>query len=350
MREVSELRAEYEWLKAAPVHCLQSAVRALDNAYQRFFCGLGGYPTKRKKFHNDSFTEADVNCIGFKRVNKNRGAIKFPKVGWIRFVGFRKLGGAIRSITISRKADRWYASVAWEKEIPDPQPSNLSSVGIDRGVKVFAALSNRTLIDPVNAFKASRDKLAKLQRKLAHKKKFGQNWKKVKAKISRLHHKVACIRKDFLHKQSTTIAKNHGIVKVEKLQVQNMVRSAKGTVESPGKNVAAKSGLNRSISDQGWGTFGRFLAYKLAERGGKLVFVPAPHTSQGCSECGVVDRASRRDQATFVCVACGYSDNADINSAKNIHQARALAVESPKRTLRRVGKRKQPIGAIHVGV
>ena len=348
--ELTQLRAEYDWLMAVPVHALQMAVRSLDNAYQRLFCGLGEYPAPRKKFVDDSFTEPDPACLGFKRLNKNKGAIRFPKVGWVKFVGFRKLGGRLRSVTITRKAGHWYASVAWDREIPDPDPSNLPSVGIDRGVKVFVACSDGTMINPVNAFKASQDKLARLQRKLARKKRFGENWKKQKAKITRLHHKISCIRKDFLHKQSVTIAQSHGTVKVEKLQVQNMTASAKGTAEQPGTNVRAKSGLNRSILDQGWGMFRGFLGYKLAERGGRLEEVNPAYTSQTCSECGVVDRASRRDQASFVCVACGYSDNADTNAAKNIHQARALAVESPKRTLRRVGKRKQTVGAIHAVV
>ena len=127
-----------------------------------------------------------------------------------------------------------------------------------------------------------------------------------------------------------------------------MVRSAKGTVETPGQNVKAKSGLNRSILDQGWSMFATMLRYKLAQRGGQLVEVEAAYTSQACAECGVIDRANRQDQATFSCVACGHEDNADVNAARNIHQARSLAGEPPKRTLRRVGKRKQLSVALDV--
>jgi putative transposase len=156
-------------------------------------------------------------------------------------------------------------------------------------------------------------------------------------------------RKDFLHKQSLAIAKNHGIVKIEKLLVQNMTGSAKGTTEAPGKNVKAKSGLNRSILDQGWGMFATMLGYKLSERGGELIYVDPAYTSQACAECGSIDAANRKDQATFICIHCGHADNADTNAARNILQARALAVEPPKRTLRRVGKRKQSAEAtIHV--
>lgn len=348
--EVTKLRAEVDWLKAVPVHALQMAVRAVDTAYQRFFSGQCEAPQPRKKFLNDSLTLPDPAYLGFKRLNKNRGAIKVPKVGWVKLVGYRALDGDLRSITISRKAGHWYVSIAWQKEIPDPEPTNLPSVGLDRGVTVFAALSSGGKIKPISAFKRIQDRLAKAQRKLARKQKFQANWKKQKAKITRLHRKAANARKDFLHKLSTEIAKNQGVVKIERLQVKNMSKSAKGTVEKPGTNVKAKSGLNRSILDQGWSLFATMLRYKLAQRGGQLVEVDPRYTSQACAECGVIDRANRRDQATFECVACGHTDNADVNAARNIHQARALAVEPPKRTLRRVGKRKQQIGAIHACV
>ena len=339
--DITDLRAEVDWLKAVPVHALQSAARAVDTAYQRFWSGQCEAPQPRKKFVNDSFTLPDPSYLGFKRLNKNRGAVKVPKVGWVKLVGYRPLGGELRSITISRKAGNWFVSVAWQREIPDPVPSNLPSVGLDRGVTVFAALSDGTKIEPLAAFKAIRKKLSKAQRKLARQKKFGANWKKQKAKITRLHRKAANARKDFLHKISTQLAENQGVIKIEKLQVKNMSKSAKGSAEAPGRNVKAKSCLNRSILDQGWSMFATMLRYKLAERGGQLVEVDPAYTSQTCAKCGSIDRANRQDQATFSCVACGHTDNADVNAARNIHQARALAVEPPKRTLRRVGKRKQ---------
>jgi putative transposase len=346
--EITGLRAEVDWLAAVPVHALQMAVRALDNAWQRFFSGLGEFPTPRKKFVNDSFTLPDPSYLGFRRLNKNRGAVKIPRVGWVKLVGWRPLGGELRSVTITRRAGHWYASIAWRKEAADPVPANLPSVGIDRGVAVFAALSDGTKVEPLSAFKGIRDRLTKAQRKLARKTKFGANWTKQKARITRLHRKAANARKDYLHKLSTEIAKSHGVVKIEKLQVKNMSRSAKGTVETPGQNVKAKSGLNRSILDQGWSMFSTMLRYKLAQRGGQLVEVEAAYTSQACAECGVIDRANRQDQATFSCVACGHKDNADVNAARNIHQARSLAGEPPKRTLRRVGKRKQLSVALDV--
>lgn len=339
-REITHLRAEVDWLRAVPVHALQMAVRALDNAFQRFFTGLGSYPQPRHKGGRDSFTLPDPSDLRIKRLNKRRGAIKVPKVGWVKLVGYRPLGGELRRITISQRAGHWYASIAWRAGVSEPAKSTLPSVGIDRGVAVFAALSDGTKIEPLNAFKRIGVRLAKEQHRLARKTKFSANWKRQKAKITKLHSHAANARKDFLHKLSTDIAKSHGVVKIEKLHVRNMSASAAGTVEEPGRNVAQKRGLNRSILDQGWSMFATMLRYKLAECGGELIEVPAAYTSQMCSCCGVIDKESR-DGRMFSCSHCGHEDDADTNAARNIHQARTIAAEPPKRTLRRVGKRKQ---------
>ncbi|WP_328541969.1 RNA-guided endonuclease TnpB family protein [Streptomyces sp. NBC_00371] len=125
---------------------------------------------------------------------------------------------------------------------------------------------------------------------------------------------------DWQHKTTTAIAKQYGTVVVEQLQITNMVKSAKGTIENPGKNVAQKSGLNRSISQEAWGRTVTLLTYKTARNGGTLVKVLAPNTSLRCSACGFITPGSREDQATFVCKNpdCGWSANADWNAARNV--------------------------------
>jgi len=200
---------------------------------------------------------------------------------------------------------------------------------------------------PLNAFKKIKDDLAGLQQQLAKKVKFSSNWRKVKQKISRLRHHEANARKDWLHKLSTEIAKNHGIVKLEKLRVRNMTASAAGTIENPGKNVAQKSGLNRSILDQGLGMFGDMLGYKCPQFGGHRPLVAAPYTSQTCCKCGVVDAASRRSQSEFVCTACGHADNADVNAAGTIEQARTLAVVPPRQIRKRSRWKRKPRDGAH---
>ena len=127
--------------------------------------------------------------------------------------------------------------------------------------------------------------------------------------------RVANARKNFLHEKTTAIANNHGVVVLEALKVRSMSASAKRTTAEPGKMVRQKAGLNRAILDQGWGGFRIMLGYKLAERGGVVIEVPAAYTSQTCAECGVVDARSRLDQARFVCTACGHEVHADTNAA-----------------------------------
>ena len=185
--------------------------------------------------------------------------------------------GAIKNVTVGRRGEKWDVSIQTEYEVSLPA-SNPSEIGIDMGVKRFVTLSNGDFVEPLNPFKQELEKLAKLQRKLARQKKGSR---KTKRKIARLHRYIADSRRDFLHKTSTKIAKNHSIVYVEDLKVSNMSASASGTKESPGKNVKRKSGLNRSILDQGWFSFFQMLPYKLQRRGGKLIKVPR-NTSRTC--------------------------------------------------------------------
>ncbi|MGW3819395.1 RNA-guided endonuclease InsQ/TnpB family protein [Streptomyces sp. NPDC005046] len=124
---------------------------------------------------------------------------------------------------------------------------------------------------------------------------------------------------DWAHKTTTELADTFGVIGVEDLAIANMVKSAKGTVEAPGTNVRQIAGLNRSISGEAWGRTVTLLEYKLTDRGGRPVKVPAPNTSRRCSACGFTP-GSRESQARFVCKAddCGYEANADTNAARNI--------------------------------
>jgi len=193
-----------------------------------------------------------------------------------------------------------------------------SEIGIDAGVKCFAAFSDGTLIEGMHSFRKHEDALAREQRKLARKKRGSNNWKKQKREIAKLHHTIANVRSDFLHKLSTDISKNHAKVFVEGLHIKNMSASARGTIEEPGMNVEAKSGLNKSILDQGWYEFKRQLDYKLSWSGGILVEVNPRHTSQTCSSCGHRAKENRVFQDIFRCQVCGHEENADVNAAKNI--------------------------------
>jgi len=314
-REVTMLRAEVDWLKAAPVHTLQQALKNLDRAYQNWWAGRADYPTPRKKGLNDSFRFPDPVSIKVERTGKSSGRVKLPKLGWIKLRGWYAIPGDVCNATVSHRAGQWHVAIQWQREAVEPMPSILPAVGIDRGVAVFAALSNGTNIAPVNHGKKALRALRKAQRSLSRKKRGSSNRRKAIRRVAKIQMRVANARKDFLHKRTTTITKNHGMVALEALKVRNMSASAKGTVAEPGKMVRQKAGLNRAILDQGWGGLRIMLAYKLAERGGSLIEVSAAYTSQTCAECGVVDAQSRQGQARFVCTGCGHEANADTNAA-----------------------------------
>jgi putative transposase len=338
-REVTMLRSEVAWLKDAPVHTLQQALRALDGAFKRYWdkrpeyvaeearrkaagtCRPRkdgkplGYPRPRRKGQDDTFRFPDPVSIRVERTGRASGRVKLPKLGWVGLRGWYAIPGDICNATVSRRSGLWHVSVQWQREVAEPASSVMPAVGIDRGIAVFAALSDGTKIAPVNHGKKALRALRRAQRNLSRKKRGSSNRRKAVRRVSRIQMRVANARKDFLHKHSTAIAQNHGMVVVEALKVRNMSASAKGTAASPGNSVRQKAGLNRSILDQGWGMFGQFLGYKMADRGGRLIEVPAAYTSQTCAECGVVSSRSRVAQSRFVCVECGHSANADTNAA-----------------------------------
>ncbi len=244
--------------------------------------------------------------------------IFLPKIGWVKFRKSCIIGGEVRNVTVSRAGGHWFVSIQTEKEVPDPVHSSTTAAGGDRGVANLLTLSDGTMFLPVKSYRDMQRKLAREQRKLAHKVKFSANWKVQKATITRLHQRIAAMRKTILHQVSTVISKNHAVVVLENLKVGNMTRSAKGTVEAPGRNIRQKSGLNKSILDQGWGLLKQMLEYKLRWSGGMLLLVDPAYTSQTCSVCGHVGAGNRTDQKTFHCLHCGHEAHADVNAAKNI--------------------------------
>lgn len=191
-------------------------------------------------------------------------------------------------------------------------------MGIDMGIARFATMSDGSCIEPLNSFRKHEQRLACAQRAMSRKQKFSSNWKKAKAKVQKIHGRIGNARRDYLHKATTTISQNHAMVCIEDLKVRNMSRSAAGTADAPGKTVRAKSGLNKSILDQGWFEFRRQLEYKLAWKGGWLVAVEPQYTSQTCPCCGNVSKDNRKTQAKFECVECGFEENADVVGAINI--------------------------------
>lgn len=337
--ELTKLRAEVDWINAVPGHALQQALRDLDRAFINFFEGRTAYPTPRIKGVHDSFrVPQDKGAIKIRKLNANWSAVRLPKLGWIKYRAHRKIEGEICSATVSLKAGHWWVSIQTELEI-EVHPSVLPPVGIDRGVTVLAAFSTGEVIEPGSALEKHERRLKHAQRCLSRRKKGSNRWRRQKARVNRIHTQVTNTRKDQLHKVSLDIARRFGTVVVEALNIKGMTASAMGTVDDPGRNVRQKSGLNRAILDKGWYSFEQMLAYKLEERGGTLVRINPAYTSQTCSCCGAVDRNSRESQAEFRCTACGHTENADCNAAKNILRAGTRPQSAPSEPGRRSATR-----------
>lgn len=306
--------SETPWLAAAPCSAHQYALKDLEEAYANFFAGRAKFPRFKRKGDRNSFRVAAKGTI---RIEQTNSRLRFPKLGWLRYRKSRDIVGEPVNATISQAAGKWFISIQTQREVDPVVPIATSAVGIDVGIARFATLSNGSFIAPLNSFKKHQQRLARYQRRLSRKVKFSSNWKKAKARVQKIHTRIANARKDFLHKTTAVITQNHVLVCIEDLQVGKMSRSAKGTVEQPGKRVSQKSGLNRAILDQGWGEFRRQLDYKMAWNGGMLLAVPPHHTSQTCPACSHVSKDNRQMQAKFLCVECGYKNHADVVGAIN---------------------------------
>ncbi|ABB62657.1 RNA-guided endonuclease InsQ/TnpB family protein [Shigella dysenteriae] len=304
---------ETQWLKDSPSQPLQQSLKDLERAYKNFFRKRAAFPRFKKRGQNDAFRYPQ----GVK-LDQENSRIFLPKLGWMRYRNSRQVTGVVKNVTVSQSCGKWYISIQTESEVSTPVHPPASMVGLDAGVAKLATLSDGTVFEPVNSFQKNQKKLARLQRQLSRKVKFSNNWQKQKRKIQRLHSCTANIRRDYLHKVTTTVSKNHAMIVIEDLKVSNMSTSAAGTVSQPGRNVRAKSGLNRSILDQGWYEMRRQLAYKQLWRGGQVLAVPPAYTSQRCACCGHTAKENRLSQSKFRCQVCGYTANADVNGARNI--------------------------------
>ncbi len=314
-----EWKRELPWLKTdTHSQVLQQTLKSLDRALMDAFdkCSPKQFPRFKKKGGHNAFRFPQ----GFK-LDQTNSRIYLPKLGWLRYRNSREVLGVVKNVTVSQRAGKWFVSIQSEQDVETPIHPSSSEVGIDMGVVRFATLSDETVIAPLNSFKKHQRALRKAQQSLARKVKRSINWKKQKRKITKLHARITNARADYLHKASTTISKNHAIVVLEDLTVRNMSASSKGTLANPGRKVRQKSGLNRSILDQGWGEFRRQLEYKQSWRGGQVIAVPPQNTSRTCPECGNISADNRKTQAVFRCVACGFSGHADLVAANNILRA-----------------------------
>ena len=185
------------WLKDAPCHPLQQALKDLDKAYKNFFAKRANFPRFKCRGSGDAFRYPDPKQI---KLDQTNSRLFLPKLGWVRYRNSRDVLGDLRNVTVSQSGGKWFASIQTQREVEQALPTATSAIGIDVGIARFATMSDTTHIKPLNSFKKHQRRLARYQRRMSRKVKFSQNWKKAKARVQRVHTQIANARRDFLHK------------------------------------------------------------------------------------------------------------------------------------------------------
>ncbi|MGK7902229.1 MAG: RNA-guided endonuclease InsQ/TnpB family protein [Hormoscilla sp.] len=296
---VALVKHEYPWYYEVSKCAPQYALRQLREAWRRAFKKISKPPRFKKKGRGDSFTlDGSIKLDHF--------GIKVPKIGWLRTYERLPVGSQPKSVTRSRTADRWFISFQLEVEpVNHPKPSPV--VGVDLGIKTLAVLSTGEVFDGAKSYRKYEKQLSRLQW-LNRRRKIGSaNWKKAQVKIARLHRKIANIRKDTLHKLTTYLAKNHGRIGIEDLNVSGMVANHK---------------LAKAIGDMGFYEFRRQLEYKCELYGSTLVVVDQWYPStKTCSRCHTKKDEQPLSERIFRCDNCGLEIDRDLNASINLEIA-----------------------------
>ncbi|WP_307356223.1 RNA-guided endonuclease InsQ/TnpB family protein [Methylobacterium brachiatum] len=298
-----------DWVRAVSVSCQQQALRDLDRAFQNFFAGRAGFPGPRRRGVDDSFRFPGRE-VAVKRLNANWSAVRLPKIGWAKYRDSRSICGVVKNVTVS--LDPLGGHVAFTCEIAHTAPAPFHEVvGIDRGVATTLALSTGELLTAPASLERIEARKRKAQRILARHKRGPNRRRRAQARVARLQARQARIRRDVHHRAALYIARRYGVAVLEDLNTRAMTASARARWRSRGATCGKRPG---------WHRLATILAYKMEQRDGQVVTVPARFTSQTCAACGVVDATSRESQARFVCIGCGHEDHADINAAINIER------------------------------
>jgi len=311
---LTELRADSDFTVYG-VKMQRWPLKKLDLAFRAFFARV----RKGEKPGFPRFKGADRwRALGFTDRHSWRvrdGRLHMQGIGAISLQLHRPLPSEPRSCVVRRYGKRWFACLSVDVQSAERHAG--PSVGIDMGVTHLATLSTGEHI--ANARHGDRHQKAtrRAARALARCRRGSKRREKVKARLARMREREASARATHLHQVSAAITNRFGAVVVEGLNLKGMIRSAKGSVAAPGRNVRAKSGLNRSMSDAALGRLTEMLAYKAERAGGELIKVNPRHTSQTCAACGAIDRASRKAER-FLCTGCGHQAHADTNAAINI--------------------------------
>ncbi|MFE9945948.1 RNA-guided endonuclease InsQ/TnpB family protein [Streptomyces sp. NPDC005531] len=369
---IRQARKDIDFLGVLPAQAAQAVLKTYFQAWRNCWEGRAGAPNFKGRFRSvmsvDIPQGRDLNVV---RVHRRWGMVNIPKVGRVRFRWTRDLpagkrAGAENRITGARlvkDALGWHIAFRVQTLEVRPEPHQGPDVGIDVGVTVPLALSDGATYGHGGWLtEQEQARLLWLEQRAARRKRYRRPGERTSRRLHRTYDQIAGLRAkakrralDWQHQTTTAIARQYGTVVVEALIITNMVKSARGTIEVPGKNVAQKTGLNRSISGQAWGRTVTMLTYKTTRYGGTLHKVPAPGTSRRCSVCGFTTPGSRESQAVFVCKNpdCGWSGNADHNAARNVLHLYWMGfalVPAAGRAVVRRAKRVKPAAARQAGI
>jgi len=271
---------------------LQNTLKRLDRSFKNFFIGFG-YPRFKGRNRYDSFAYPQS---GFELKD---GKLCMSKIGNIKIILHREIEGRIKTCTIKRDVDQWYAIFTVEIDRKIEKVPVVSLVGIDVGLISLLALSNGEMIEPPKFLRQSENKLAKEQRRLSRKKLRSHNRNEQRIKVAKVHRKIRNQRKDFAHKTARTLVNQYDLIAFENLQIQNMVMNHH---------------LAKSIVDAGWYQIQTLTASKAEEAGKHVKLCIAAGTSQTCHVCGNIQKLTLRDRV-FRCNQCGNVENRDTNAA-----------------------------------
>ncbi len=312
-KQFTKLRSETDWLRELPFSAVRYTLKHQAEAWRKFFKKQGGRPKFKSKYGARTVTFPEPTLFHIRGNN-----LRLQKLGWFRIARrggdpYRKYEA--RSVTIKRECGKWHAVVLYKVPVHAvTSPDNGKAIGVDMNVGQ-AATSDGDII------RLDTDRIARLearkrryQRRLARQVKGSNRRHLTKQRLSKVCRNIRCYRGNWHHLVSKQLASSAGTIVTEALNTKGMAASAKGTEDAPGKNVKAKSGLNREILNTGWHALKQKIGYKAARH----IQVDPKYTSQTCSHCGYVDAKNRTTQAHFECLACGYTDNADVNAALNI--------------------------------
>ena len=328
-------REQFPWMLEVPKTVVQQAIKNLGRGYQNFFNSVKGKrkgpkmapPDWKSKRKSKPSAKLDNGAGTFSFDGKS---VKLPMVGRIKTFEELRLDGKPLGTCLSFQGGRWWLSV--QVELPDVEKTvnPKSAIGIDLGLTTAVTLSNGEKFEAPKPLKGALKKLRRMNKSLHRKVKGSQNREKAKLKLSRLHFRIGCIRKDWIHKLTTSIAKRFSLVCVEGLNIDGMMANHK---------------LSRAISDIGWGETVRQLKYKADAVQEVGTFYPSSKT---CYRCGhVIDKLSLSDRE-WTCPNCGKVHDRDENAALNIREEgirlfRCVTPESKVCGVEGSGPRRKPL-------